>query len=168
MQTVSQPCGICKQRISLQCEGTWCARCKTVFHHSCLEDAKNRCSTCGYDRERPEKYFIYSKICPTCFAPNEPPRATCPHCNDETRWDTEEKYHEYKQMVHLEARRERLKGILCLSAALLLIISFILYVWFYALGDKFYVIMSWFSGPLILIPAGIVKLAYAKKLRRFE
>lgn len=154
MQVSGQPCAICSKRVSIQYEATWCARCQSVLHHSCLEAASGHCPKCEASYDEPSSHFQYSTLCPRCLHPNEPPKADCTKCNARTCWDTRQEYESFVSQVRSHGSR-------CYFLGLFLVIM--------PLWMLLVVPSIWMAGLAALgIYKGVVKLSEANKARKFH
>ena len=112
MQLAGIPGPLCSQKILLESDGTWCARCETVMHRDCLTAAGNVCPRCAGAYDAPEGHFVYSKRCPECFRLNDPPRARCAGCEAGTRWDSPDAYAAFRKHMKRTSIRSALLGLL--------------------------------------------------------
>src|SRR5262245_15347520 len=126
MQLAGVPCVLYRQNVLIETDATWCARCSSVLHGACLTQANEQCPTCRQAYDRPERYFVFSQVCPECSQPNQPPQPQCTACSARTRWDTQAAYDAFKAHMKDTARVYGLRGIAevaaggaCLVATLL-------------------------------------------------
>jgi hypothetical protein len=104
-------------------EATWCARCSTVIHCACLQEADEICPACHASYDRPEGHFVFSQQCPECSRPNDPPQARCHSCGAGTRWDSQADYDNFaahmkdtSRVYFLRGMTELAGGGMCLMA----------------------------------------------------
>lgn len=89
MQLVGSNCCFCSRLVLLQAEATACARCKSVAHKSCLQDAANACPACHTAWLNSEDLVVYSKRCPSCGAvTSAAPSSSCSKCGGQTAWES--------------------------------------------------------------------------------
>ena len=155
MQVAGSVCKICNNKILMQGDGTWCARCNTAFHLVCLEREHLVCATCRQRFDRPEDHFVYSKRCPECAQPNEPPAETCRSCGTSTCWDDRAKYEAFVDHMKDTSRVYLVKGIAQLGVGLVCVpLSLI----------RLYLIL----GVMILVPRGILTIRKSRVVGKFE
>ena len=98
MQVAGFPCAICSEKILFQAEGTWCGRCKTIFHATC-QKVPAICSGCKQEFVPPETLFVYSRCCPNCVRPLAEGAETCGLCGGSARFDSEAHYQLRKKEI---------------------------------------------------------------------
>ena len=111
MQLAGTHCPLCSQKVLIESDATWCARCSTVMHRDCLTAADNLCPRCTRGYDPPESHFVYSKKCPECFRLNDPPRDRCGWCRAGTRWDSPAAYDEFRAHMRRTSRRSGVLGL---------------------------------------------------------
>ena len=111
MQLAGAHCPLCSQKVLIESDATWCARCSTVMHRDCLTAADNLCPRCTRGYDAPESHFVYSKKCPECFRLNDPPRDRCGWCKAGTRWDSPAAYDEFRAHMRRTSRRSGVLGL---------------------------------------------------------
>ena len=111
MQLAGANCPLCSQKVLIESDATWCARCATVLHRDCLTAADNLCPRCARGYDAPEGHFVYSKKCPECFRLNDPPRDQCAACGAGTRWDSPAAYDEFRAYMKGTSRRNACLGL---------------------------------------------------------
>jgi hypothetical protein len=124
MQLTGQPCAACSERLVIQDEGTWCGRCRTVFHKKC--QPKSECPRCHQEFMDPTLLFVRSEYCPKCMTPNVQALSNCLICGADTEWDRAEDYIERMHEIHREAKKLLLVGCIELVIATTAIASFLL------------------------------------------
>jgi hypothetical protein len=168
MQLAGKKCALCEEPVTMEGEGTWCARCGTVMHRACLEDADNICPACNVAYDKPENYFAYSKQCPGCLKPNEPPADRCAHCGAITRWDNLKAYHEFTSETRSIASRIYNRGQIQLVAALLSVGAFVTTV-YRGLTNGYFVAPMFLIGIAFWCAiAGAKNLQQGRSLRTFQ
>lgn len=55
MQIPGSSCEICGETIVIAPDGTWCSKCSSVFHTSCLAEADSYCPTCRKEHTPPDE-----------------------------------------------------------------------------------------------------------------
>lgn len=122
MQLAGEICKTCGESIFLQTDGTWCGRCKTIFHTKCAGGKGSVCPTCRQTFEWPEVAFAFSKLCPECLTPNQPSNEKCSRCHARTVWDTAAEYEAFRTHVQAVARRCLIRGTIELAVGLLFLL----------------------------------------------
>ena len=122
MQIAGQACGICWANVSLEREGSWCARCDTVVHRHCLEEQGDICPKCSLPFDHPERYFVTSELCPECFNSNQPGKSACYRCGARTVWDSKDRYDEFVLHMHSVAGVMQFRALVELGFGLLCVV----------------------------------------------
>src|SRR5262245_9614314 len=125
MQLAGVSCSICKENVRFDSDATWCARCSTVLHRQCLEQANAICPACKLAYDPPESHFVFSQQCPECFRLNDPPQPQCGRCAARTRWDTQAAYDEFMAHMKDASRVRALRGLAELVGGALCLIAFV-------------------------------------------
>src|SRR4051794_41105691 len=124
MQLAGEPCHLCQQRVLFASEGTWCSRCSSIFHRTCITGANDICPACRETYAAPETTFAYSRFCPECIRPNEPAGIHCRECGARTCWDTAEEYQAFVAHMRRTSRRYQILGGLELGFAVFCLVLF--------------------------------------------
>src|SRR4030095_6737885 len=116
MQLAGCQCCFCSGTVVLQAEATACARCKSVAHKDCLQDAGGLCPTCRTVWLNLAEVVTYSQRCPSCGATTSAVRrGLCGTCGSQTAWDTHGDYLAARREIRGRGVRKAIGG----SAALL-------------------------------------------------
>ena len=165
MQLAGTHCGACTGKVTLDSDATWCARCQTAIHKTCLEGSGNTCPQCKTACEPPGSRFVYSAVCPVCEAANPGSAARCARCKASTRWDTRAAYDRFRAHLQRSASSRRLRGYCAIAAAMACVAIFAIIV---ARGPPRLFIGFLLAGSVILVILGLSTLATARRLRRFR
>lgn len=161
MQVCGAKCAACSNKIFYQDEGTWCGRCKTIFHREC-ERKISQCPKCNQAILDPATLFVRSKRCPECLAYNETMADKCYVCGASTVWDTEADYLARKTEIRYAAKSAVIAGALEYAlAGILIVFSFVVTLGG-GLGRGIMVL------PIGLIADGSRRIATQGKFKSFE
>jgi len=101
MQLAGSQCCFCSRQVVLQAEATACARCKSVAHKNCLQDAANACPACHTAWLNSGDLVVYSKRCPSCGAVTSAARSrSCSKCGGQTAWESHPDYLAAQRQFH--------------------------------------------------------------------
>jgi hypothetical protein len=167
MQLAGEPCSLCQQKVLLDSDGTWCARCFTIFHRECIVRVDSACSACHKAYEPPERQFAYSRFCPECMKPNEPVGACCVSCGARTCWDSVADYQRFVAPMRETSFWNWLRGWAEVGLALVCLGAFILIVTLSSYGPVFVLPGACLLAMFILIGDGFVRLRYSRAIQRF-
>ncbi len=167
MQTAGKICKLCTSSVLLASEGTWCYRCKTVLHRSCLQNADLIYPVCFQRYDAPEAYFAYSKHCPACNQLNDPPRENCSTCGEVTRWDTEKDFLDY--LAHLKdvSNARALRGFLELGFGVICV-GLLIALFMASESIPFLPIKALSIAAFLGFFDGIMQLIKSRHLRKFR
>jgi len=165
MQLAGSHCGACTGKVTLDSDATWCARCQTVIHKTCLEGSGNTCPQCKTAYEPPSSRFVYSAVCPVCEAANPGSAARCARCKASTRWDTRAAYDRFRAHLQRSASSRTFRGYGALAAAVACATVFAIIV---TSGPPRLFIGFLLAGSVVLVIHGLSTLAIARRLRRFR
>lgn len=122
MQLPGKLCTVCRDKIFLQTEGTWCGSCEAAFHSGCWKEG-TQCPECGAPLEAPGRQFVRSAKCPECGTPSRPESDACPKCGVSVCWDNQAKYQERKDRVRSYGRTQVFLGVLEFTASLIFLLA---------------------------------------------
>ena len=125
MQLAGVSCVICKKNVLFDSDATWCARCSSVMHSTCLATASDMCPVCHKAYDQPESHFVFSEQCPECFRPNNPTRPQCGSCSARTRWDTQAAYEDFLAYMKNGSRIRFLRGVLEMVLGILCLVTIV-------------------------------------------
>lgn len=165
MQLAGIQCSICRDNVSLEADATWCARCSTVMHNQCLSRAEEICPTCGKFYDKPESYFVFSKMCPECFRPNNPPQSRCSRCAARTRWDTQSAYQQFLAYMKDTSQVCMFRGALALFGGTLCLMVLVAYLCF---SPPMELAGCFVVGIMVLTTYGVLSFMRGRRIARFR
>src|SRR6266481_5527684 len=167
MQLAGTTCAICRKHVLIDCDATWCARCSSVLHRDCLSQGDGRCPTCLSAYEPPETHFVFSRVCPECFRPTNPPRPHCSACVARTRWDTQADYNNFVEQMKDTSRVYALRGIAELIGGFACLLALVAILWL-STRPSFLGLTLFLLGFMTLVADGLVSLIKSRKIARFQ
>ena len=166
MQLAGKSCSLCHENVVLDADATWCARCTSVVHRDCLAKSDGICPTCRKTLDHPEAYFVFSKLCPECFRPNDPPQPVCPRCLTRTRWDNQPAYDHFVAGLRDTARDCAFEGVAELAGGFVRLLA--LAAMFLSSTPLILPVGALLFGFALLTLDGLLKLAQGRRLARFR
>jgi hypothetical protein len=165
MQLAGTNCAICGKNVLLDSDASWCARCASVLHRECLEQANGICPSCQKPYEAPEGRFVFSRDCPECFRFMSQPEPHCRTCGARTRWDTQADYDDFLEEMKDTSRVCVLRGAAELGGAILCLLAIILMFTI----SKFPLLLGvLLLGIMMLTADGLASLAKSRRIARFR
>lgn len=168
MQTAGSNCQICHKAVVTAFEATWCVRCKTVMHLHCLSANGEICPACDQVIDRAEAHFVYSRKCPECFAPNDPPLDRCTKCGAWTRWENVESYRQFVIQMERSAGDNLKRGWLEIAAGLGCLILFMLIFYLTTVAPFLFLPGILLLACFSLIGDGVNRVRSGRRREKFE
>jgi len=168
MQVAGEKCCICSANIFLEQEGTWCARCGSVVHRTCIKERNEICPGCDSAIDYPERHFKFSAFCPECLAANQPASDRCRSCGARVRWDTSAEYDLFVRHIQQTSKNYRVRGLAELALAGISLGAFVLIFLLSTHGPVVVLPGILLLGMFVLIRDGANRLRRASALKRFE
>lgn len=163
MQLSGSSCGLCHQSIVVQGDATWCARCKTVLHRACLEDADLACPGCRQTYDAPEGYFVNSARCAECGQDSGVEVSVCPDCKRDKSFENQAAYESFRLSRQQLGQLYMVRGVIELIAAVLLALLPFLFL----LGMPLVIVIA-LGGAFALVRDGIWRFREGKRASVFR
>jgi hypothetical protein len=148
-------------------DATWCARCSTVVHGACLIKANEVCPTCRTAYDRPEGHFVFSRQCPECSRPNDPPQPRCRACGAATRWDTPADYNDFLAHMKDTSRVYGLRGMMELIGAAICLAPLLAYIFLFRKIPLIFPGLC-LLGFMTLTADGFISLMRSRRTSKFQ
>ncbi len=168
MQVAGKNCSNCGTRIVSKQEGTWCARCGGVLCRDCAIPGAI-CGTCNQGWDDPEKYFVFSRMCPACLG--EVDHAdNCPLCGEPTKWENRDLYDEFRRNLDSAVATAKSTGMAMIVAGIACVVGPTA-LFLYLLNGNHDIVFWWYGAYAIsiyLFFGAYDRFKLAQALKNFE